>query len=56
MSNQIDKMQLSEKLRREALGKCTTQLAEWGLKMPPVEPLVMDFGQGNFYRVGLIEY
>ena len=56
MSNQIDKMQLSEKLRREALDKFAKQLAGWGLKMPPVEPLVMDFGQGDFYRVGLIEY
>ena len=56
MSDQIDKMQLSGTLRREALGKFTTQLAGWGLKMPPIEPLVMDFGQENFYRVGLIEY
>ena len=56
MSNQIDKMQLSERLRREALEKFAKQLEGWGLKMPPVEPLVMDFGQGNFYRVGLIEY
>ena len=56
MSDQIDKMQLSGTLRREVLGKFTTQLAGWGLKMPPIEPLVMDFGQENFYRVGLIEY
>jgi len=24
--------------------------------MPPVDPLVLDFGLGDFYRTGLIEY
>ena len=56
MSNQVDKMQLPGKLRQEALGKIAKQLKEWDMKIPPVEPLVMDFGQGDFYRVGLIEY
>ena len=56
MSNQVDKIQFSGKLRQQALEKFAKQLEGWGLKMPPVEPLVMDFGQGNFYRVGLIEY
>lgn len=32
------------------------QITEWGLAMPPVEPLVLDFGLGNFSSVGLIEY
>jgi quercetin dioxygenase-like cupin family protein len=56
MNNQVDKMQLSGKLRQEALAKFSKQLKIWDMKMPPVEPLVMDFGQGDFYRVGLIEY
>jgi D-lyxose ketol-isomerase len=31
-------------------------LKSWGLVMPPVEPLVLDFGLGDFYRIGLVEY
>ena len=56
MSDQIDKIQLSGELRQQALEKFDKQLKAWGLKMPPVEPSVMDFGQRSFYRVGLIEY
>jgi len=32
------------------------QIEAWELAMPPVEPLVLDFGLGQFDRVGLIEY
>lgn len=32
------------------------QIDSWGVAMPPVEPLVLDFGLGEFDRVGLIEY
>jgi mannose-6-phosphate isomerase-like protein (cupin superfamily) len=32
------------------------QLDEWELAMPPAPPLVLDFGLGDFDRVGLIEY
>ena len=32
------------------------QIAEWGMNMPPVDPLVLDFGLNDFDRVGLIEY
>lgn len=56
MKDQIDKMQLPKKPRREALERFDRQLQGWKLKMPPVEPLVMDFGQNDFYHVGLIEY
>lgn len=56
MSSQIDKIQLSGNLRREALARFASQLEQWELKMPAVDPLVWDFGQGDFYRVGLIEY
>ena len=31
-------------------------MKSWGLQMPPVEPLVLDFGLGDFYKTGLIEY
>ena len=56
MSKKIDKMQLPESARRAALKHFPEQLREWGLNMPAVEPLVMDFGQGDFSQVGLIEY
>lgn len=56
MSSQVDKMQLHGEMRQEALAKIAKQLKVWDIKMPPAEPLVMDFGQGDFYRVGLIEY
>jgi mannose-6-phosphate isomerase-like protein (cupin superfamily) len=38
------------------LAVCKEQIEAWGLVMPAVEPLVLDFGLGDFYRTGLIEY
>jgi D-lyxose ketol-isomerase len=32
------------------------QMDNWNIAMPPVEPLVLDFGLNDFDRVGLIEY
>lgn len=32
------------------------QIGLWSVALPPVEPLVLDFGLGRFDRVGLIEY
>ncbi len=32
------------------------QIENWGLPLPPVTPLVLDFGLGQLDRVGLIEY
>ena len=43
-------------LREEALEQLKTQLGKWDIAMPSVEPLVSDFGLGDFYSVGLIEY
>jgi quercetin dioxygenase-like cupin family protein len=43
-------------LRDQALAACMKQLAEWKAAMPPVEPLVLDFGLGEFAKTGLIEY
>ena len=56
ISDQIDNMQLAEPMRQEALGLFAKQIRDWGLSMPPVEPLVMDFGVGDFNNVGLVEY
>jgi len=39
-----------------ALARFHEQLQQWGLVMPPTEPLVLDFGLGIFSEVGLIEY
>ncbi|NQU40051.1 MAG: D-lyxose/D-mannose family sugar isomerase [Lentisphaerae bacterium] len=42
--------------REKALRACRTQLEVWKLVMPPHQPLVSDFGVGDFYQTGLIEY
>ena len=56
MNEAIDSMQLQGPKRRESLDNFARQIALWKLAMPPVEPLVIDFGMGDFDRVGLIEY
>jgi len=56
MADDLDKMQLSAPQRTVALQRCRRQLDQWGLNMPPVEPLVLDFGQGKFDQIGLIEF
>jgi mannose-6-phosphate isomerase-like protein (cupin superfamily) len=43
-------------LREEALAKFQEQAAAWQVALPPVEPLVLDFGLSDFWRIGLIEY
>lgn len=40
----------------DAVAAMLRQVNEWGLSMPPVEPLVLDFGLHDFARIGLIEY
>ena len=47
---------ISGKARDQALADFQRQVAKWNLALPPVEPLVLDFGLGDFHRVGLIEY
>lgn len=39
-----------------ALARLHEQLTAWGMEMPAVEPLVLDFGLGSFDDIGLIEY
>lgn len=41
---------------RRALAACRRQLKTWGVALPAVTPLVLDFGLGRFDRIGLIEY
>jgi D-lyxose ketol-isomerase len=40
----------------QALVRFHRQIDAWGLAMPPVEPLVLDFGLRDFEKIGLIEY
>ncbi len=42
--------------RTEALARCRSIVAGWGLTMPAVEPLVLDFGLGRFGEIGEIEF
>ena len=39
-----------------ALADFHDQIAAWNVALPAVAPLVLDFGLGQFRRVGLIEY
>lgn len=42
--------------RDRAVAAFEKQLRQWQVTMPAVEPLVIDFGLGDFAKVGLIEY
>ena len=41
---------------RNALEECSRQVAAWGLALPAIDPVVVDFGLGDFRRRGLIQY
>ena len=56
MASDVDRMQLQGPQRGEVLARCEAQMGAWGLTAPSVEPLVLGFGLGDFYRVGLIEF
>ena len=43
-------------LRDKALDEFNKQMEKWGVALPAVEPLVLDFGLGDFKNTGLIEY
>jgi mannose-6-phosphate isomerase-like protein (cupin superfamily) len=48
--------QLTDQERQRALDRCLAMIHNWGLTMPDVEPLVLDFGLGKFDEVGEIEF
>ena len=52
----IPEFQLWGAAREAALSKFRQQVADWGLAMPEVEALVIDFGLKEFDTTGLIEY
>lgn len=47
---------LSGPQAEQALADFRRQAAAWGVALPPVSPLVLDFGLGKFAEIGLIEY
>ena len=56
MSCLIDRLQVGCDVRTQALQACRAQIGQWGAALPDVDPLVMDFGLGNFARTGSIEF
>lgn len=47
---------MTGKPRAAALAAFRRQVRKWGVALPPVAPLVLDFGLGEFRKTGLIEY
>jgi D-lyxose ketol-isomerase len=47
---------LKGKEAAQALGRFHRQMKAWGVALPAVAPLVLDFGLGDFGKIGLIEY
>ena len=48
--------QVTGEKRRRALERCHSVIEGWGLTMPEVEPLALDFGLGKFDETGEIEF
>ena len=42
--------------RERYLDACLERIAQWGLKMPEREVLLLDFGLGEFQKTGLVEF
>jgi len=55
MDKKLDNIQLKSSQTDEILNNFRKQLNIWGLEMPAVESLIMDFGLGDYERVGIIE-
>lgn len=51
-----DHVELMGPERESALAAIHQQLDQWGLAMPEVEPLPLDFGLGRFEEVGETEF
>lgn len=43
-------------LRQDILAKTNKQLIRWSLVMPEGEPIIRDFGLGNFENIGEVEF
>ena len=56
--NQLDaarSIEAPDSIRTRALLELRRQTQQWGLALPDTEPLVLDFGLGDFDRIGLTE-
>lgn len=56
MSGIPNSLQMEPEARSAALHACYQQVRQWGIALPFSEPLVMDFGLGDFEHYGLIEF
>ncbi|MBL4700168.1 MAG: cupin domain-containing protein [Phycisphaeraceae bacterium] len=50
------KCQIQNPKRDEVLSALAQQMRQWDMAIPTTEPLVMDFGLGQFDNQGIIEY
>lgn len=46
---------MTGRLRDDGLNRFNDQISEWGIALPATEPLVLDFGLGQYEKTGLIE-
>ena len=56
--NELDKarsIELTGPQRQQALEQFYEQIKEWNIALPTAEPLVLDFGLGQFDTIGLVE-
>ena len=57
MTDELDfPFQVLGERRSQALESCLNKIRDWGLIMPDVEPLALDFGLGRFEEIGEIEF
>ena len=49
-------LQIGPEERKQALHECAEQIRHWSIALPSTEPLVIDFGLGQFRRFGLFEF
>jgi mannose-6-phosphate isomerase-like protein (cupin superfamily) len=57
MTEKLDfPFQVTGDKRKQALEHCQNTIQGWGLTMPDVEPLALDFGLGEFDKIGEIEF
>jgi len=57
MADQMEfPFQIALEKRQQVLDLCLGTIRRWGLTMPSVEPLVLDFGLGRFDEIGEIEF
>ena len=54
--SRYENVELHGQERAGALEAVKRQIAEWGLVMPPVEPLPLHFGLGRFREIGETEF